>query len=267
MNFNPSIFMSENDEQRQALFDFLTDNIFGRERDAVTRAIYEVAEGDPHSYPVGIATLLIACARQMARLPENVRDRVKELQALVEKVTQVEDEMLGKLARENVATHSATKAEAAQLLNQFKTELSRSLNSFMSERHGVQEAWNDVVRNMNSVLTESHKVRCELNPIVEAAQEITRDFQSVQAGLKLHEDSSRKTLEAVESLKLIHQENQRPDHARANWISVGYMGGMVLAGFCDYLPWWAMWAAFGGGLALLQWFSRRDKKPRQEQPK
>jgi len=257
--------MSENDEQRQALFDFLTDNIFGRERDAVTRAIYEVAEGDPHSYPVGVATLLIACARQMARLPENVRDRVKELQTLVEKVTQVEDEMLAKLGRENLATHSAIKAEATQLLTQFKTEFSRNLNSFTSERQGVQEAWNEVVRNMNSVLTESHKVHSDLKPVVDAAQGIARDYQSVQAGLKLHEDFSRKTLEAVESLKLIHQENQMPKHARANWISVGYMTGMVLAAFCDYMPWWAMWAAFGGGLALLQWLSHREDEPRKEQ--
>ena len=41
----------------------------------------------------------------------------------------------------------------------------------------------------------------------------------------------------------------------ANWISVGYMAGMVIAAFCDYLPWWGIWTALGGGLALLQWFS------------
>ena len=71
--------MSEDEELKAGLLDFLTDNIFGRERDAVNRAFYEYAEGDPHSHPVALAAILIACARQMAGLPKKTRDSVKEL--------------------------------------------------------------------------------------------------------------------------------------------------------------------------------------------
>ena len=38
--------MNDKDDDKQGLLDFLTDNLFGRERDAVTRAFYEYAEGD-----------------------------------------------------------------------------------------------------------------------------------------------------------------------------------------------------------------------------
>jgi hypothetical protein len=37
------------------ILDFLVSGLEGPQRDAVTRAFYEYAQGDPHSSPVGMA--------------------------------------------------------------------------------------------------------------------------------------------------------------------------------------------------------------------
>ena len=55
------------------LLDFLTDGLYGKQRDAVTQAFYEYASGDPKSAPVGMAVLLTACARRLAQAPEELR--------------------------------------------------------------------------------------------------------------------------------------------------------------------------------------------------
>src|ERR1700722_13969382 len=95
MNFKHSTSMSS------PLLDFLAHDLVGPERDAVTRAFYEYAQGDPHSHPVGMATLLIACARQMNTLPPAVQGNIEELRHLVKEVTQLEKDLLEKLTRFN----------------------------------------------------------------------------------------------------------------------------------------------------------------------
>jgi hypothetical protein len=264
--------MSEVDDQKARLLDFLTDNIVGRERDAVTRAFYEYAEGDAHSHPVGLAILLIACARQMAQLPENVRDTVKELRTMAERVAQMETDLLGKLTKENHATYAAIQQEAAQLLSGLRTELSQSVSTFSHENHRAQLAWNEVVKGLGVVLAESQRIYPRLTTMVESAQTIEDKCTSLQGDLKLHALSDQRILEALESLLAAYQNDRKQvqetstllkiwaPQAQANWTSLSYVAGFVLAAFSVYWPWWGMWTAFAAGIILLQGISRRGKK-------
>jgi hypothetical protein len=267
MNFNPSISMNEPD----GLLGFLTQDLAGPERDAVIRAFYEYAEGDPRSQPVGMAVLLTACARKMNTLPLVVRHQVGEMRHLVDEVTRLEKESLEKLTSENSSARSANKQEAAQVVEWLRTEVSRGVNLFKGQQQGVQEAWGEVVRNFGEALAQGQKIHFELKPIVESAEKVGRDFQSVQAGLKLHDDSSQRTLAAVESLKTIHAENQKQGQhtqalirsltkeARVNWLTAGYFAGLLLTVILPSPSWW--WI---DGLlifipaGLLQWLSRRS---------
>jgi hypothetical protein len=266
MNFNLSTSMSEPD----GLLSFLTQDLPGPERDAVIRAFYEYAEGDPRSQPVGMAVLLTACARKMSTLPLVVRHQVGEMRHLVDEVTRLEKDLLEKLTSEHSLARSANKQEAAQLVEYLRTEISRGVNLFKGQQQGVQEAWNEVVKTFCETLTQGQKIHSELKPIVASAEKIERDFQSVQTELKLHDDSNQRTLAAVESLRTIHAENQKQAHethaliralskeARANWLTAGYFAGLLLAVILPPPSWW--W--FDGLLifasaGLLQWLSRR----------
>jgi hypothetical protein len=253
------------------LLDFLTQDLVGPERDAVIRAFYEYAEGDPRSQPVGMAVLLTACARKMNTLPLVVRHQVGEMRHLVDEVTRLEKESLEKLTSENSSARSANKQEAAQLVEWLRTEISRGVNLFRGQQQAGQEAWSDVVKTFGETLTQGQRIHFELKPIVASAEKIGRYFQSVQTELKLHDDSNQRTLAAVESLKTIHQQNQKQGHdtqalirsltkeARANWLTAGYFAGLLLAVILPPPSWW--W--FNGFLifapaGLLQWLSRRN---------
>jgi hypothetical protein len=92
--------------------------------------------------------------------------------------------------------------------------------------------------------------------------------------LELHKESHQRALDAVESVKVIHQENQQQGQdtqaliralsreARANWMTIGYLTGIFLAALFYRLPWWGTWISFAAILGLLQWLSRREKAGR-----
>lgn len=264
--------MSEEDEHKARLLDFLTDDIVGRDRDAVTRAFYEYAEGDPHSHPVGIAVLLIACARQMARLPENVRSGVTEFQALLDKLIEVDKDLGTKIANHQLQWKNDLNRAIHEFMGGIHGHTSRAVSAFESENARAEAIWKQAVEQLGQTLKETDQVNRRLIPIADSARAIERDFSSLKVELELHKESHQKAIDAVESLKTIHQENQQQGRdtqalmkaltkeARANWITIGYLTGIFLAALFYRMPWWGTWGSFAAILGLLQWLSRSDWK-------
>lgn len=262
--------MNKPDGYKAALLDFLTDNLVGRERDAVIRAFYEYAEGDPQSHPVGIAVLLTACARQMARLPDNLRSGAREFQGILDKVVAVDRELETRIANYSVQWKADLNHAVIGFAGSIHGETSRTLAAIEAENARAEATWNEVVHQLNQSLEEADQVNRRLVPIADSARQIARNFQSLQVELKLHEESDQRTLDAVASLKAIHQENQKQGQdtqalirsltkeARANWVTMGYLTGIFLAALFYHMPWWGTWISFAGVLALLQWLSRRN---------
>jgi hypothetical protein len=274
--------MNSHDEHKNGLLDFLTTDLAGPEREAVIRAFYEYAEGDPHSHPVGMATLLIACARKMAILPLAVRGNVNEMRHLSDEVTRLQKDLLEKLTQSNYLALTEIKNEGVRIVTDLKNESGRVLSVFKDGNVRVMETWRenlDDLRNLVNHVTDVHR---QLEPIVTSARQIGQDFHTVQDGLKLNEESDGRTLQTVESLRLVHQESKTINRdtqelmksltkeARANWITIGYLVGIFLASLFYHLPWWGTWVSFGGILGLLQWLSRLNwkskSKPTKENP-
>ena len=260
------------EEYRAALLDFLTDGLFGRERDAVTRSIFDYAEGDPRSQPVGMAVLLTASARQMARLPENVRSRVTELQALLEKLAQVENDLAGKSAGYQRQFVTDLRDASSRFIGGLQGEASRAVTAFETENMRAEACWKQAVQELRQILEEAERSTLMLAPVVASARAIVHLFESVKVELVLREAADQRVLDVVESLKVIHQENKEQGQetqvllksltkeARANWISMGYLIGIFLAALFYHLPWWGTWASFISVLVLLQWVSRSGWK-------
>jgi hypothetical protein len=260
--------MSNPDDHKAALLDFLTDNIVGRERDAVTRAFYEYAEGDPHSHPVGMAVLLIACARQMARLPENVRSGVTEFQTLFDKLVQVDKDLAGKIAGQQLQWKNDLNSAIYQFAGSVQGQTSRAVAAFEEMNSRADEVWKLAVQRLETAQEETAQAGRRLVPIADSARQIALDFSSLKVELELHKESHQRAIDAVESLKLVHQENQKQGYdtqafirsltkeARANWTTMGYLTGIFLAALFYRMPWWGTWASFAGMLGLLQWLSR-----------
>jgi uncharacterized damage-inducible protein DinB len=263
MNLSLSTSMSENDKQRQRLFDFLIDNIPGRERDAVTRAIYEVAEGDPHSYPVGMATLLIACARQMAHVPENVRSNVTELRTLAAQIIEFERDLIGKMTGHDVELMTVIRDTTQRMLANFREENAHVITAFKEQVASAQ----DSRKYLDWSFERVGKIYERLSPIVDASKQIAKDFKSLEGELKLHEESHRKALDAVATLEVIQQASatisQRTQtliesltgEARANWVTLGLFAGILLTAMFSQLPWWGAFLAFVVSVILLRWLS------------
>ena len=264
--------MSKPDGYKAALLDFLTDNLVGRERDAVIRAFYEYAEGDPKSHPVGMAVLLTACARQMARLPENVRSGAREFQGILDKLIEVDKELGTKIANHQLQWKNDLNRAVIGFMGGIQGETSRTVATLAAENARAEAAWKEAVERLSQTLDKADQVNQSLLPIADSAREIARIFESLKVELKLHEESDQRTLDAVASLKTIHQENQKQGHdmqalmrslakeARANWITIGYLTGIFLAALFYHMPWWGTWLSFGGTLGLLQWIARRKPK-------
>ncbi len=209
------------------LLDFLTDGLIGRERDAVTRAYYAYATGDPNSEPVGIAVLLTACMRQLAQAPERLKRGTAEFQKAVEDARTLEKELIDRVRRENSAVVSAVK----------------------DEMYRAVTAWNETITRAMRAEEKAHAMAEELKPIIAAATQITQDFKALKGDLKVEAESAKAMLGAVDAIKLMRQEDQiRFQHltreTRANWITIGLFAGMVLATVVTQLPWWGTAAVF-----------------------
>jgi hypothetical protein len=255
--------MSKPDGYKAALLDFLTDNIVGRERDAVIRAFY-----DPNSHPVGITVLLTACARQMARLPDNVRSGAREFQALLDKLIEVDKELGTKIANHQLQWKNDLNRAIHEFMGGLSGETFRTVSALQAENARAEATWKEAVEQLGKILEEADSVNRRLLPIADSARQIARDFTGLRVELKIHEASEQMIRDEIESLQVLHQENKSQGEttqllirsltkeARANWTTVGYLTGIFLAALFYHMPWWGTWASFAGMLGLLQWLSR-----------
>ena len=276
--------MSKPDGYKAALLDFLTDNIVGRERDVVIRAFYEYAEGDAQSHPVGIAVLLTACARQMARLPDNVRSGAREFQAILDKLVEVDKDLGTKIANHQLQWKNDLNHAVTGFMGSIHRETSRTVAALETENTKAGTSFRQAAQHFEKIVDETDHVTRRLIPIADSARQIALDFSSLKIELELHKESHQRAIDAVESLKTIHQENQRQGQetqaliksltkeARAGWTTMGYLTGIFLAALFYHLPWWGTWGSFAAMLGLLQWLSRRswqrkkDKAPVESHP-
>jgi hypothetical protein len=65
------------------LLSFLIEGLAGQQRDLVTKAFYNYAQGDPNSGPVNEAVLLTAFSRRIARAPRELREASAEFSKLL----------------------------------------------------------------------------------------------------------------------------------------------------------------------------------------
>jgi len=66
-------------------------------------------------------------------------------------------------------------------------------------------------------------------------------------------------------VKTIHQENQaffkaQGKEARANWITTGFLAGILMAAMSFHMPWWEGVMLLAAAIGLLQGLSRRNWK-------
>jgi len=221
------------------LLDFLTDGLIGRERDAVTRAYYGYATGDPNSEPVGIAVLLTACMRQLAQAPEKLKRGTVEFQKAVEDARTLEKGLIDRVRRENSAVVSAVK----------------------DEMYRAVTAWNETITRAMRAEEKAHAMTEELRPIIASATQIAQDFKALKGDLKVEAESASAILGAVEAIKSMRQEDQiRFKHltkeVRANWISIGLFAGMFLAAGLSELSWWGSAFVLTGVVGSIQAISR-----------
>jgi uncharacterized protein (UPF0335 family) len=228
--------MNDNDD---GLLDFLTDGLVGRERDAVTRAYYGYASGDPNSEPVGIAVLLTACMRKLAHVPEELKGTTAEFWQAMAEARTLEKGLMDRVNRENMTVVHAVK----------------------DEMHRAVTAWNETITRAMRLEEKAHEATDELKSIITSAKQIARDFQALKSDLKLHSESATKIMEGVEAIKVMRHDDQLrfgqlSKEARANLITIGLLAGVILSAMLSQLPWWGALIAFAGTIGLIQGVSR-----------
>ena len=221
------------------LLDFLTDGLVGRERDAVTRAYYGYATGDPNSEPVGVAVLLTACMRKLAQVPERLKSGTAEFQKVVAEARALEKGLIERVTRENTTVVSAVK----------------------DEMYRAVTTWNETITRAMRLEEKAHAITDELKPVVTSAQQIAQDFRELKGDLKVHAESVTKIVEGVEAIKAMRSEDQfrfkkLTNEARADWITIGLLAGPILAAMLSQLPWWGALITVAGAIGLVQGASR-----------
>lgn len=189
------------------LLDFLTDGLIGRERDAVTRAYYGYATGDPNSEPVGISVLLTACMRQLARAPETLKAGTAEFQKAVEDSRTLEKDLIDRVRRENSAVVSAVKDEMYRAVTVWNETITRAMRM------------EEIARSMSD----------EFKPVIASATQIAQDFKTLKSDLKGEAEAATAILETVETIKVMRQEDQiRFKHLTKERVPIGSAWGFLL---------------------------------------
>jgi len=103
----------------------------------------------------------------------------------------------------------------------------------------------------------------EMEPVIATVKQIARDLPPVVDDLKQQRESAKEIAVEVELVKTIHQENQaffkaEGKEARANWITTGFLAGILMAAMSFHMPWWEGVMVLVGAIGLLQWLSRQS---------
>ena len=219
--------------------DFLTDGLYGKQRDAVTQAFYEYASGDPQSAPVGMAVLLTACARRMSQAPEELRAASADFKKLLAEGREMEARIRERVELSNYG-----------VVAEFKDETRRA-----------STALRETVDQTNRMGEKAARIAREMEPVIATVKQIAGDLPPVADDLKQHRESAKEIAAAVGLVKTIHQENQaffkaQGKEARANWITTGFLAGILMAAMSFHMPWWEGVMLLAAAIGLLQGLSR-----------
>jgi hypothetical protein len=121
--------------------------------------------------------------------------------------------------------------------------------------------WNETLTRAMRLEEKAHAMTDELKPVVTSAQRIAKDFQELKGDLKVHADSATKIVEGVEAIKAMRREDQfrfkkLTNEARADWITIGLLAGLILAAVLSQIPWWAALLALAAVIGSIQTLSR-----------
>jgi len=223
------------------LLDFLTDGLYGKQRDAVTQAFYEYASGDPKSAPVGMAVLLTACARRLAQAPEELRVVTAEFRKLLAEGREMEARIRERVELSNAGVTAA----------------------FRDESHRATSALRETSQYAKDAGESAKKTAQELRPVIVEVRKLADDVTLLRRDLKIHDESHRQMVECANRIeaaeeRIQHTVMRSTKESRANWITLGLMIGVFLSALISQLPWWGALLAFAGIIGLLQWLSRQS---------
>ena len=223
------------------LLDFLTDGLYGKQRDAVTQAFYEYASGDPQSAPVGMAVLLTACARILAPAPEELRAVGADFRKLLAEGREMEARIRERVELSNAGVIAA----------------------FRDEAHRASSALSETFQYTKDAGEYAKKTVQELRPVIVEVRKLADDVTLLRRDLKIHDESHRQMVECANRIeaaeeRIEHTVMRSTKESRANWITLGLMVGIFLSALFSQLPWWGALLAFTGIIGLLQWLSRQS---------
>jgi hypothetical protein len=218
---------------------YLQGDSQGRRRDLITRCYYEVAQGDPKSGPVVFAVLVNAAAEQFAKTPQELLGIVTEFRKLLAEGREMEARIRERVELSNYG-----------VVAEFKDETRRASDTLR-----------EIVNLGNAIIDRAKKIDEKLKPVVANLERIAQDLYLLKDDLKENRESARRMLEESEKMQSLHRENQvfmrsQGKEARANWITTGFLAGILMAAVSFHLPWWEGVMLLVAAVILIQGLSR-----------
>jgi len=229
--------MNKNDD----ILSYLVEGLIAPQRDLVTRAFYKFAEGDPNSAPVNEAILLTACARRVSQAPQELREASADFRKLLAEGRDMEARIRERVELSNFG-----------VVSEFKDETRRASSTLR-----------EIVNLGNVTIDRGKKIDEKINPLIENLERIGIDLYLLKDDLKGNHESTKQIAEEAKLIRSMHQENQaffkaQGKEARANWITTGFLAGILTAAMSFHMPWWEGVIVLVGAIGLLQWLSRQS---------
>ena len=217
---------------------YLLGDSQGRKRDMIAQCYYEAAQGDPKSGPVVFAVLLNSCAEQFAKTPQELLKVVTEFGRMLAEGREMEARIRERVELSNYGVVAEFKDETRRASTALRETVDQTLR--MGEK--------------------ASRMGREMEPVIATVKQIARDLPPVAEDLKQHRESAKEI--AVE-VGLLRKENQAfrkqfGKEARANWITTGFLAGILMAAISFHMPWWEGVTVLVGAIGLLQWLSRQS---------
>jgi archaellum component FlaC len=222
---------------------YLQGDSQGARRDLIAHCYYDAAQGDPKSGPVVFAVLLDAASEQFAKTPQELLGVVTEFRKLLSEGREMEARIRERVELSNYG-----------VVAEFKDETRRA-----------STALRETADQTNRMGEKAARIAREMEPVIATVKQIAGDLPPVADDLKQHRESAKEIAAAVGLVKTIHQENQaffkaQGKEARANWITTGFLAGILMAAMSFHMPWWEGVMLLVAAIALLQGLSRRNWK-------
>jgi hypothetical protein len=222
---------------------YLQGDSQGPKRDLIARYYYQVAQGDPNSSPVAFAVLLDACAEQLAKVPEELRQATADFKTVVAEGQELERRLIGRMEHSNGGLIIALKDETRR----------------------AHDALREIVILANTTMDRAEKMAKAMQPVITMTEQVTADLRILKSDLRVQQDSVAQVAQATGTIKAIHEATQEfvkhlVKQARFNWVTIGFMAGIAFNGIANQLqvPPWVPWVALALGTGLIQWLARRS---------